>query len=121
MNTFEIPAPALPAPFARGLSAGKNIFVISSDEALLAQEAADALRLAARQLGFSERQWFMVSGAHFKWGEVLASGNALSLFADKQILELRIPQVMAIRLAMSCFIWLVLPLNFHDFLNSSLT
>ncbi len=91
MNTFEIPAPALPAPFARGLSAGKNIFVICSDEALLAQEAADALRLAARQLGFSERQWFMVSGAHFKWGEVLASGNALSLFADKQILELRIP------------------------------
>ena len=91
MDTSTITAPALPAPFARGLAAGKNIFVISSDEALLAQEAADALRQAARQQGFSERQWFMVSGAHFKWGEVLASGNALSLFADKQILELRIP------------------------------
>ncbi len=85
------PAPPLPAPFARGLAAGKNLFVISSDEALLAQEAADALRLAARELGFTERQWFMVSGAHFNWGEVLASGNALSLFADKQILDIRIP------------------------------
>lgn len=85
------PLQVLPASFARGLAAGKNLFVISSDEALLAQEAADALRRAARQQGFTERQWFIVSGAHFKWGEVLASGNALSLFADKQILELRIP------------------------------
>jgi DNA polymerase-3 subunit delta len=82
---------ALPAPFARGLAAGKNLFVISSDEALLAQEAADALRLEARARGFSERLWFIVSGAHFKWGEVLASAQAQSLFADKQILELRIP------------------------------
>lgn len=84
-------APILAAPFARGLAAGKNLFVISSDEALLAQEAADALRLEARQRGFSERQWFVVSGAHFKWAEVLASGRALSLFADRQMLELRIP------------------------------
>ena len=91
MDTPKINAPTLPAAFARGLAAGKNLFVISSDEALLAQEAADALRQAARQQGFTERQWFMVSGAHFKWGEVLASGNALSLFADKQILDLRIP------------------------------
>lgn len=89
--TPAAPAAALPAPFARALAAGKNLFVISSDEALLAQEAADALRQAARQQGFTERQWFMVSGAHFKWGEVLASGNALSLFADRQILDIRIP------------------------------
>jgi len=35
-------------------------------------------------------------------------------------LELHIPQVMAIRLAMSCFAWLVLPLNFHYLINCSL-
>ena len=82
---------ALPPAFARGLGLGKNLFVIVSDEALLAQEAADALRQEARARGFSERLWFTVSGAHFKWGEVLASTQAQSLFADKQILELRIP------------------------------
>jgi DNA polymerase-3 subunit delta len=32
-----------------------------------------------------------VSGAHFDWSEVLAAGGSLSLFADKQILEVRIP------------------------------
>jgi DNA polymerase-3 subunit delta len=32
-----------------------------------------------------------VAGAHFDWSEVLAAGGSLSLFADKQILEIRIP------------------------------
>jgi DNA polymerase-3 subunit delta len=32
-----------------------------------------------------------VAGAHFDWGEVLAAGGAMSLFADKQIIEIRIP------------------------------
>jgi DNA polymerase-3 subunit delta len=32
-----------------------------------------------------------VVGAHFDWSDVLASGSALSLFADKQMLEIRIP------------------------------
>jgi DNA polymerase-3 subunit delta len=32
-----------------------------------------------------------VAGAHFDWSEVLAAGGSLSLFADKQIVEIRIP------------------------------
>jgi DNA polymerase-3 subunit delta len=32
-----------------------------------------------------------VQGAHFDWSEVLAAGGSLSLFADKQIVEVRIP------------------------------
>jgi DNA polymerase-3 subunit delta len=32
-----------------------------------------------------------VAGAHFDWSEVLAAGGSLSLFADKQILEVRVP------------------------------
>jgi DNA polymerase-3 subunit delta len=32
-----------------------------------------------------------VAGAHFDWSEVLAASGSLSLFADKQMLELRIP------------------------------
>jgi len=58
---------------------------------LLVQEAADAIRAAARAQGYTERSVHTVAGAHFDWSEVLASGSALSLFADRQILEVRIP------------------------------
>ncbi|MCU0927295.1 MAG: DNA polymerase III subunit delta, partial [Hydrogenophaga sp.] len=61
------------------------------DEPLLIQEAADAIRAAAREQGFTERTVHTVAGAHFDWSEVLASSSSLSLFADKQIVEIRVP------------------------------
>src|SRR5689334_21129712 len=67
------------------------LYVIHGDEALLAQEAADAIRAAARTQGYTERSAYTVAGAHFDWGAVLAAGGSLSLFADKQIVEIRIP------------------------------
>ncbi|NBZ98199.1 MAG: DNA polymerase III subunit delta [Betaproteobacteria bacterium] len=41
--------------------------------------------------GFAERSVHVVSGAHFDWSEVLAAGGSMSLFADKQLLEIRMP------------------------------
>ncbi len=41
--------------------------------------------------GYTERTSHTVAGAHFDWSEVLAAGGSLSLFADKQIVEIRIP------------------------------
>ena len=64
---------------------------MSGAEPLLVQEAADAIRAFARTQGFTERSSHTVAGAHFDWSEVLAAGGSLSLFADKQIIELRIP------------------------------
>ena len=72
----------------RGL---KSLYTLHGDEPLLAQEFADALRAAARAQGYTERTVHTVAGAHFDWSEVLASGGSLSLFADKQIIEIRIP------------------------------
>ncbi len=72
----------------RGL---KSLYTLYGDEPLLAQEFADALRAAARAQGYTERTVHTVAGAHFDWSEVLASGGSLSLFADKQIIEIRIP------------------------------
>ncbi len=69
----------------------KPIYAIHGDEPLLAQEAADALRAAARAAGFSERQVFTVSGAHFDWSGVLGAAQSMGLFADKKIIEIRIP------------------------------
>jgi DNA polymerase-3 subunit delta len=69
----------------------KSLYTLHGDEPLLVQEFADALRAHARGLGYTERTVHTVSGAHFDWSEVLASGGSLSLFADKQIVEIRIP------------------------------
>ena len=72
----------------RGL---KSLYTLHGDEPLLVQEALDAIRATARQQGYTERTSHTVAGAHFDWSEVLAAGGSLSLFADKQIVEIRIP------------------------------
>ena len=69
----------------------RPLYTLHGDEALLVQEAADAIRAAARAQGYTERSVHIVAGAHFDWGAVLAAGSSLSLFADKQIVEVRIP------------------------------
>ena len=72
----------------RGLG---SLYTLHGDEPLLLQEAADTIRAHARTQGFTERTSHTVSGAHFDWSEVLAAGGSLSLFADKQIVDIRIP------------------------------
>jgi len=69
----------------------RSLYTLHGDEPLLMQEAADAIRAAARTQGYTERTVHTVQGAHFDWSEVLAAGGSLSLFADKQIVEVRIP------------------------------
>ena len=69
----------------------RSLYTVHGDETLLIQEAADAIRATARSQGYTERSSHTVSGAHFDWSEVQAAGGSLSLFADKQILEVRIP------------------------------
>ncbi len=78
----------LAAHLQRGL---KSLYTLHGDEPLLIQEAADTIRATARAQGYTERSVHTVAGAHFDWGGVLAAGGSLSLFADKQLLEIRIP------------------------------
>src|SRR4029453_12185482 len=60
-------------------------------EPLLGQEAADDIRAAAHAAGYAERSVYTVAGAHFDWSELLASSQAMSLFAVKRLIEIRIP------------------------------
>lgn len=69
----------------------RPLYTLHGDEPLLQQEAADAIRATARAQGYTERTVHTVAGAHFDWSAVLAAGGSLSLFADKQIVEVRIP------------------------------
>ena len=85
---MQIAAPQLANHLQRGL---KSLYVLHGDEPLLQQEALDAIRTHARAVGYTERTSHTVAGAHFDWSEVLAAGGSLSLFADKQIVEIRIP------------------------------
>ncbi len=81
-----------PLQLGRHLERGlKSLYTLHGDEPLLQLEALDALRAHARTQGFSERSAHTVAGAHFDWSEVLAALGSLSLFADKQIIEIRIP------------------------------
>jgi len=85
---MQVAANQLSAHLAKGL---RSLYTVHGDEPLLVQEAADAIRSAARAQGCSERTVHTVAGAHFDWSEVLASGGSLSLFADKQLIEIRVP------------------------------
>ncbi|MDP1912245.1 DNA polymerase III subunit delta [Brevundimonas sp.] len=85
---MQIRPDQLDAHLGRGL---KPLYTIHGDEPLLAQEAADAIRAAARAAGYGERKVFTVSGAHFDWSAVLGAAQAMSLFAERQLIEIRIP------------------------------
>lgn len=77
----------LPQSLNKGLL---PIYVVSGDEPLLVQECCDSIRAAARKSGFSERE-LLHAEHNFDWGQLLASAGSLSLFAEKKIIELRLP------------------------------
>src|SRR5690606_4189957 len=67
-----------------------GLYAITSDEHLLALEAADKIRAAARAQGYSERDVLVVDRS-FKWSALLAANQSQSLFGDRKLIELRIP------------------------------
>jgi len=77
----------LQAHLARGLA---PIYMVSGDEPLQAGEAADAIRAAARAEGYGEREVLHVESG-FDWSALLASTASLSLFAERRLVDLRLP------------------------------
>lgn len=67
-----------------------HVYLVAGDEELLVQEAADAIREQARKAGFLERDILTVERG-FKWDRLAESGESMSLFAEKKIIDLRIP------------------------------
>lgn len=85
---MQVSADQLPAQLKNGV---RPLYVVHGNEPLLVQEAVDAIRAAARTQGFSERSSHTVTGVGFDWGGVLAATQSLSLFAERQIVEIHIP------------------------------
>jgi DNA polymerase-3 subunit delta len=77
----------LPDHLRRGL---QPLYVVHGDEPLLALEAGDALRAAARTAGALERDVLVVEPG-FKWESFLGANANGSLFGDRRFIDLRIP------------------------------
>ena len=85
---MQLKAEQLAAHLAKGL---KPLYTLHGDEPLLALEAGDAIRAAARAAGYSERSVHTVAGAHFDWSSLLGAAASMSLFAEARLVEIRIP------------------------------
>ncbi len=69
---------------------GQQVFIVSGDEPLLVQESCDLIRSELKKQGFSEREVFHAESG-FDWNSLLYSGNSMSLFAEKKLMEIRLP------------------------------
>jgi DNA polymerase-3 subunit delta len=77
----------LSAHLARGLA---PLYVVYGDEPLLAIEAGDAIRAAARAAGCEEREVLVVEPG-FRWDAFSAASRNLGLFGTRKLVDLRIP------------------------------
>ncbi len=77
----------LPTQLKKGLA---PLYLISGEEPLLLQEAAEAILQVARSQGFSERSIHTVDNS-FHWSELQQESAALSLFAEQKVVDLRLP------------------------------
>jgi DNA polymerase-3 subunit delta len=68
----------------------KSLYTVYGAETLLALEACDRIRAAARAQGYTEREVLTVDSS-FRWGELQLAASSQSLFASRKLLELRIP------------------------------
>lgn len=84
---MRLVADDLPRHLSKGLA---PLYVIHGEAMLLSIEAADAIRAAARAAGFGERE-VLTAEPGFKWVELRASAQTLSLFSARKLVELRIP------------------------------
>jgi DNA polymerase III subunit delta len=79
-----------PDQLQQNLSNGlQAIYIVSGDESLIVQECCDSIRLHCRQQGFS-RDVLHVDTS-FDWSELWATSSAMSLFAERKLIELRLP------------------------------
>ena len=82
---MKISGDNLASQLTRGLG---SIYLVSGDEPLLVNEAADAIRARARKDGFVERDLHVIERG-FDWDGLLAESRAMSLFAQRKIIEIR--------------------------------
>ena len=66
-----------------------KVYLVAGDEPLLVDEALEKLRAAAMREGFTSRE-LHTADRSFKWVDLLAGADNLSLFATRKIVEIRL-------------------------------
>lgn len=84
---MKLPAARLGQTLKRGL---ESAYLIAGDEPLLVAEAAESVRKAAAAQGFTDRE-LHVTDRSFDWSGLLDGSANLSLFAERRLLEVRLP------------------------------
>lgn len=86
---LKITTAKLASVLAGGLA---PVWLVSGDEPLQMDEAADAVRAAARDAGYAEREVFFVERANSgPWADIFAAAQARSLFSSQRLVEVRLP------------------------------
>jgi DNA polymerase-3 subunit delta len=67
------------------------VYLVSGDEPLQVQECCDLIRQQARTAGCTDRELFDASATGFNWHDILHSASSMSLFSERKLLELRVP------------------------------
>lgn len=80
-------AEQLPAALAKKLA---PIYFLSGDEPLQLGEAADAVRLVAKNAGYDSREVLTIDTS-FSWGDFLQAADSMSIFSEKKVIDLRMP------------------------------
>ena len=84
---MRLKAEQLNSHLQRGMS---PLYLISGDTQLLVEESCEMVRQHARKAGFIERLVMHVDSG-FDWQEFLQTTHGFSLFAERRLIELRIP------------------------------
>jgi len=83
--------PLNPEQLTRQLARGiAPLYLVSGDEPLQVEECGDAIRRRAEADGCSERSVFTVEPG-FDWDGLRTATQSLSLFAERRLIELRLP------------------------------
>ena len=67
-----------------------SVYFITGDEPLQLFESADLIRKVARKAGYENREILSVDTG-FHWNQLAFEADSLSIFADKKIIDLRLP------------------------------
>jgi DNA polymerase-3 subunit delta len=83
---LKVPFRQLDSHLNRSLA---KVYLVAGDEALLVDEALEQIRAAAMRTGFTSRE-LHTADRSFRWVELLAGADNLSLFASRKIVEIRL-------------------------------
>jgi DNA polymerase-3 subunit delta len=84
---LKIPFRQLDRHLADGLA---KVYLVTGDEPLLVDEALEKIRAAAKRADFTSRELHAAERS-FRWGDLEAGADNLSLFATRRIVEIRLP------------------------------